>query len=118
MKPSEANVTQMFWQPKLIKLTRVTHPEVPAPQEMYVDPQRIMTIEADVIVYSVLEPPAPLPENYTGRHPKVLATKISIYGGPPVFSAESPTEVDEIRDKALGHAEPEGPPTVGIRSVK
>lgn len=97
---NDANITQMFWQPPLISLTAVAHPEVDDGKEGR------CFLRADLIVAVQTAVTANKKFNTEEFYPRTSCTHILIQGGWTLSVTESPATVAMLRDKALGHEPP------------
>lgn len=94
----DATVTQMHWQPPLLKLTGVSHPNVDAgvASPLYIAPNQIIGVERKAIQSQ---------DMVTGdKYPIVSCTIVTISYSLAYQVSESPEKIALMRDKALGHA--------------
>ena len=94
------DVTNMMWQPELLKLTQIGNPDWfdGEPTACYVTPQSITRISRSVAAF-------PMREDPTKRHADIQCTEVFYCHG-TLHVTESPEEVARLRDKALGHELP------------
>lgn len=102
----DMNVTQMYWQPPLLRLTYVGHPEVDdgGPTVCFVAPQLISGIVRQTLSFGKVAghtPPEP-----QEQHPIITVTGVALTTGQVYYITESPDEVATLRDRALGHEPP------------
>ena len=98
------NVTQMYWQPKLIFLHQVGCPDIGdgQPTPLYVNPQLIKSIR--IVVHSFVTINTSLKEKKE-FHQGQLGTEVFCEGFSCVV-IEPPEFVAMLRNKALGHPVP------------
>ena len=98
MPDHDVTVTQMTWQPALLKLTFAPHPDVDGgePTPCYVAPQWIIGIGRQALTFGKV--------GVTGEsHPAVTCTAVVISPSMAYYVTETPEQVALMRDRALGH---------------
>lgn len=98
MSEQNFTATQMVWQPPMLRLTRVQHPDLNGgkPENAYVRPDLIATIQS---TWVCLEKMSGGPE----RHPPVLCSLIALTTGGYIHVSEPPDVIAMQRDRALGY---------------
>lgn len=94
----DVTVNQMQWQPALLKLTYVGHPEVDGgePTPCYICPQWITSINRQRMKFSSIAD-----KDKTYEIDSCTAVVISAYQ--ILYVTETPEQVALLRDRALGH---------------
>lgn len=104
MGPAEMNVSQMQWQPKLLKLTLIANPDCleGKPTPCYVNPQLISQIMCVCgAVNRRFSQDRPPQEQW---HPFIDCTLVRCYGLPDLLVLEPAEAVALQRDRAMGHS--------------
>lgn len=98
MQGHDMTVSQMYWQPPLLKLTYVPNPEVDdgQPTTCFVCPQSITAIGRQKTQFFKVEEAG-------ARHPPVTCTAVIVSASMVFYVTESPEEIARLRDKAMGH---------------
>lgn len=94
MNEQTLTATQMVWQPPLLKLTRVPHPDLPGEHSTYVRADLIMTIQHTWIELETMADPKV-------KYPPVVCTYMAVQGGIYVHVLEPSDVVAHMRDKAI-----------------
>jgi hypothetical protein len=99
MKGQSMDVTNMLWQPALLRLT-CQHPEVNGGKQMaaYIAPQAITVVRRVAVVFGS-------PEDPNRKYPAIDCTEVFYCHG-VLHVLETPEEVARLRDLALGHERP------------
>jgi hypothetical protein len=97
MSGNSMDVTNMVWQPPLLKLTRVPHPDlVGQATATFIRPDLVATIQSSWVNLKRID-------SEKERHPPMMCTCIFLTTGGHLFVMEEPDAVALLRDRALGH---------------
>ena len=110
----DMSVTQMYWQPPLMALTYVAHPDVDDgwPTKCFVAPQLISGIGRQSLAFSKTDP------QLKGEWHKVCtATAVTLTTNGVYYVKETPEEVAMMRDKALGFEPPTKKPPATVTAI-
>lgn len=98
MHDHDMNVTQMMWQPALLRFTAVPHPDMTeqGPHYVYIAAHLITGAERRPFRWSKLD-------SKEEQWPTQVGTSIMLASGGGYWVEELPETIALMRDKALGH---------------
>lgn len=101
----DMTVSQMHWQPALIRLTQIANPDCDEGKATpcFVNPQHITQISRGVTSFTKTINGVVPPEGMREYHPAQACTFVVISAGLGLQVVESPEQVALMRDRALGH---------------
>lgn len=106
----DMNVTQMHWQPPLVKLTQVANPDHDEgkPTTCFINAQNITQINRAISSFSKINADGTVPSSTDKRefHPAQACTVVMVGASQGLQVTESPETVAMLRDRALGHEPP------------
>lgn len=106
MSGERVDITNMMWQPKLIRLTLIANPDIDGgePTPTFVNPQQISGIRRTASCYAKVSSYGK-PADQVEYHPRIACTEVHCCHF-TVLVTETPDEVAKLRDEAFGHEPP------------